>query len=275
MNSIDLQRDVDRPLQSVACELFKNETAARQQEVAGEVLAFYKDGRDDVFFSIADQALSKAIANDVEGHLKRLVAQAEERSVDEVVFEFEIVRPIVLVVHKILSDLERTHRADLAGVGRILSNPDYRVSVAKLIKEKLDRYIQSFTARDIDIVDVYGNTTQYATGVAYEEHVGETFTKAGWNTLRTPVTGDQGADLVCTKAGVKLVVQCKFYTGNVGNAAVQEVHAARGFYDASHAAVVSNAGFTRSAIELAEKLGILLLPEDTLKQFVWGQTPHK
>lgn len=66
-------------------------------------------------------------------------------------------------------------------------------------------------------------------------------------------------------------MQCKFYSGNVGNAAVQEVYAAKAFYDASHAAVICNTGFTRSAIELAGKLGILLVPDEKLEQFVYGQ----
>ncbi|MFC5770149.1 restriction endonuclease [Thauera sinica] len=166
--------------------------------------------------------------------------------------------------------MEQVYNADLTHVGRILSNPDYRESVTKLIREKIDRYIELFKARNIDIFDVYGNTIQYKTGADYKEYVGRAFEEAGWNISRTPVTGDQGADLVCIKAGLKLVVQCKFYSGNVGNAAVQEVHAARGFYDATHAAVISNVGFTRSAIELAGKLGILLVPDEKLEQFVRG-----
>jgi hypothetical protein len=270
MNSIELQDGGSRLLAIVTRKLFENEPDTRQQEVVGELIAFYEDGRDDVFFSIADQVLTQAIAKNIENYLKQLVALADGGIVNEFTFDTEIVGPIVLAAHKILSDLESMYEADLTEIGRILRNPAYRGSVAKLVREKIDRYLQLFAARNVDIADVYGNTTQHSTGEAYEEYVGSIFEKAGWETVRTPASGDQGADLVCMKAGSKLVVQCKFYAGNVGNAAVQEVHAARGFYEASHAVVVSNAGYTRSAIALAEKLGILLVSDDKLEQFVRG-----
>lgn len=273
MNSTASQESVDRPLAAVTYSLFENEPASRQQEIGREVVAFYENRGDDIFFSIADQVLTNAITKDAESYFKQLVAVAEEGSADELSFKLKIVQPIVLDAHRILSSLEGLYGADLTHVGRILSNPDYQESVAKLVREKINRYLELFRARGVDIVDVYGDTSRCKTGEAYEDYVGKTFENAGWKIIRTPVTGDQGADLVCTRNDLKLVVQCKFYSGNVGNAAVQEVHAAKGFYDVKHAAVISNAGFTRSAIELAGKLGILLVPDDMLEQFVRGPIP--
>ena len=58
------------------------------------------------------------------------------------------------------------------------------------------------------------------------------FTLLDWETFVTPQSGDQGADLIIEKYGLKFVVQCKFYSNPVGNKAVQEVIAAKGFYDA-------------------------------------------
>lgn len=270
MNLTASQEIIGRPLATLAQSLFENEPSARQQEIVMEVVAFYENGRDDIFFSIADQVLTKAIKDDIENYLKRLVAVADEGSVSEFSFKLSIVRPVVIDAQKILTGLEQLHGANLTHAGRILSNPDYQESVANLVREKIDRYLELFKAQNVDIVDMYGDPGQCKTGEAYEEYVARTFERAGWNAIRTPVTGDQGADLVCIKNDLKLVVQCKFYSGNVGNAAVQEVHAARGFYDAGHAAVISNAGFTRSATELAVKLGILLVPDDMLEQFVRG-----
>ena len=64
---------------------------------------------------------------------------------------------------------------------------------------------------------------------------------------------------------VVVVVQCKLYFANaIGNKAVQEAHAAAGFFDASHAVVASNAQYTRSAEQLAAKLGVLLLHHSEL-----------
>ena len=74
----------------------------------------------------------------------------------------------------------------------------------------------------------------------------------------TPVTGDQGADVILLLGGVKIVIQAKKYTGVVGNAAVQEVFAAMQFYDADYAMVVTNSRYTAAAQTLATKIGVEL-----------------
>ena len=52
---------------------------------------------------------------------------------------------------------------------------------------------------------------------------------------------------------MSVVLQCKLYARPVGNKAVQEVAAARTFYDAGFAAVVSNADYTEAARRLARR----------------------
>ena len=86
----------------------------------------------------------------------------------------------------------------------------------------------------------------------------------GWQVDTTPVTGDQGADLIADADGRRVVIQCKFYAKPVGNKAVQEAHAAMGFHAGDWAAVVSNAAFTRSAHQLARANDVLLLHHDQL-----------
>ena len=86
----------------------------------------------------------------------------------------------------------------------------------------------------------------------------------GWRVDTTPVTGDQGADLIAEASGRRVVIQCKFHARPIGNKAVQEAHAAVGFHAGDHAAVVSNASFTRSARQLAQANGVLLLHHDQL-----------
>ena len=78
------------------------------------------------------------------------------------------------------------------------------------------------------------------------------------------MTGDQGADLIADTGGRRVVIQCKFHSKPVGNKAVQEAHAAVGYHAGDHAAVVSNASFTRSAKQLAAANGVLLLHHDQL-----------
>ena len=97
-----------------------------------------------------------------------------------------------------------------------------------------------------------------------EHLVAEQLSCAGWETQLTSASGDQGIDVMAEKFGLSLVVQCKLYSKPVGNAAVQEAIAGKAFAQADYAAVVTNSGFTRSAKELAQTSGVLLLHHDQL-----------
>ena len=95
--------------------------------------------------------------------------------------------------------------------------------------------------------------------VDYEIHCANAFSHAGWFTSVTPKTGDQGADVVIKHGDLTGVIQCKLYSQPVGNSAVQEVIAAREYYKASFAIVVSNATYTTSARQLAAMANVALL----------------
>ncbi|WP_312564097.1 restriction endonuclease [Diaphorobacter sp.] len=99
-----------------------------------------------------------------------------------------------------------------------------------------------------------------AVGVEFErsliEEMSAVFTSA--RIEPTPVTGDQGADVILLIGGIKIVIQAKRYTGVVGNAAVQEVFAAKEYYEADYAMVVTNSRYTQAACTLAGKVGVEL-----------------
>jgi restriction system protein len=98
-----------------------------------------------------------------------------------------------------------------------------------------------------------------ATGEDFEHFVSDQLEASGWNVRHTARSGDQGADLVAEKSGLSVAVQCKLYAQPVGNKAVQEALAAQRYYATDHAAVVSNAAFTKSAVQLARSADVLLL----------------
>ena len=60
---------------------------------------------------------------------------------------------------------------------------------------------------------------------------------------------------------LKICIQCKRYSSPVGNKAVQEIIADKQFYGGTHAFVVSNAGFTKSAETPAKKTGVILISD--------------
>lgn len=85
------------------------------------------------------------------------------------------------------------------------------------------------------------------------------------NVIVTKRTGDQGIDIIADKKGKKYGFQCKCYSKPVGNKAVQEAYAGAKYYDCRYAAVITNQGFTKSAIELSKKLGVILYDRNVIE----------
>lgn len=101
----------------------------------------------------------------------------------------------------------------------------------------------------------YGNASvdqiDLMNGEEFEQYLRTHFELMGYIVKDTPISHDYGADLVLWKKGVKIAVQAKRYTGNVGNGAVQEIVAALPEYKADRGMVVTNSHFTNAAINLA------------------------
>lgn len=105
------------------------------------------------------------------------------------------------------------------------------------------------------------------TGIEFETWCRDVLRTQGWIADTTKASGDQGADILATKGDVTIAFQCKYYQGSVGNAAVQQINAAKHFYDATHAIVVTKENtYTRAARELASKIGVKLLVAKDLEK---------
>lgn len=104
--------------------------------------------------------------------------------------------------------------------------------------------------------------------ILYEHFVASKFRESGWNAVVTKMSGDQGADVLCDYGNKKIVVQCKRYSSNVNNSAVQEAYSAKVHYSANYAVVVSNTDFTRSARELANSTGVSLLHHSQIADYL-------
>jgi HJR/Mrr/RecB family endonuclease len=96
--------------------------------------------------------------------------------------------------------------------------------------------------------------------IEYERFVGRLLQRAGWTVKQCGRAGDQGCDVVAELRGLRAVVQCKLYRGKrCGNAAVQQIVAARRHYGAHLMVVVCPAGFTPAAQALAASNGVHLM----------------
>lgn len=116
-----------------------------------------------------------------------------------------------------------------------------------------------------------GNITSYdqLDGYDFEKYCTEVLGNNNfYNIELTPGSGDQGIDIIAYKDGIKYGIQCKRYSSDVGNFAVQEAFSGKVFYNCHVAVVLTNRYFTRSAKELAEKNGVLLWDRDKLDSMI-------
>lgn len=96
-------------------------------------------------------------------------------------------------------------------------------------------------------------------GHEFEQWVGNALKNFGWSASVTRASGDQGVDVIARKEQMKIGIQCKLYSGAVGNSAVQQVIAGCQFYSLRIGVVISNSSFTKSARELATASSVLLI----------------
>ena len=102
-------------------------------------------------------------------------------------------------------------------------------------------------------------------GCEFEKAIAQLLKGEGYSNIKlTPQTGDDGLDIIAYKNGIKVGFQCKCYSSNVGNSAVQQAYAGKTMYGCDRAIVVTNAYFTKSAIETAQRLNVELWDRNRL-----------
>lgn len=134
-----------------------------------------------------------------------------------------------------------------------------KVSELKECAKSLGESIEKLTSiMSIEIVDKM-------TGLEFENFLCMLFSENGYKAEVTKASGDQGADLIVEKFGEKTVVQAKRYSGDVSNSAIQEVVAAKAYYNCSRAMVITNSFFTKSAVALAQANNVELCDRQCLE----------
>ncbi|WP_429804374.1 restriction endonuclease [Cytobacillus horneckiae] len=113
--------------------------------------------------------------------------------------------------------------------------------------------------RDIDKMD----------GFQFEVYLKSLFKELGYKPIVTKKSNDFGADLIL-KGRNKIVIQAKRYgmKNKVSIGAIQEIFAAKAYYKADEAWVITNSQFTKPAKSLAEPCGVKLLDRYDLQAFI-------
>lgn len=100
----------------------------------------------------------------------------------------------------------------------------------------------------------------------YEQYCLGLLRGLGWTTHMTEASGNRGIGILAEKGGQKLVIEFKQCSIPVEDKALREMIGGMKIKDTYFAAVVCNSSFTPSALDLADKIGILLLHHSELNR---------
>ena len=125
------------------------------------------------------------------------------------------------------------------------------------------------TARDLSArlhaVTAMGGSSS---GAHFEILVADLLRAMGHDARVLGGSGDQGVDVIVGYHGERVAVQCKNYKKRVGNKPIQEVYAGARHHNCQKAWVVSPAGYTRGAEDLARSTGVMLFEEGHLRLWI-------
>lgn len=129
---------------------------------------------------------------------------------------------------------------------------------------------KTFSMKDIDRMD----------GHDFEYLCADILRLKGYeNVTVTRGSGDQGVDVIAEQSGIKYAVQCKRFSGSVGNKAVQEVHFGKTYYHCHVAIVMTNSYFTQSAKDAANESNTILWDRDNLmpyfEEYIKSKNPEQ
>lgn len=108
-------------------------------------------------------------------------------------------------------------------------------------------------------------------GHDFEYWCAELLRRNGFNKITvTRGSGDDGIDIIAFYDGLKYGIQCKRSYSRIGNKAVQEAYTGKTVYGCHIAAVLTNNYFTSSAVNTAEKTGVLLWDRDWISSKIFN-----
>lgn len=131
--------------------------------------------------------------------------------------------------------------------------------------DDIEKQIDELMASAVDIPNAYDNME----GHDFEYFCAELLKKNGFSNVEvTQGSGDHGIDILAEKDGITYAIQCKCYSSNIGNAAVQQAHTGKSIYKKDIAVVLTNRYFTPQARKEAEALSVKLWDRDKLNEMI-------
>ncbi|MBD5515398.1 MAG: restriction endonuclease [Lachnospiraceae bacterium] len=161
---------------------------------------------------------------------------------------------------------------------KIIAYDDYRneydILTEKTDYERICKCIPNFfrSKKYDDSESNYDNADfDNMSGLEFEKYCAHILLQNGFCEIKlTPPSGDHGIDILASKNDVSYAIQCKCYSSNVGNDAIQQAHTGKSLYHRDIAVVITNRYFTPQAAEEADALGVKLWDRDKLNEMING-----
>lgn len=144
----------------------------------------------------------------------------------------------------------------------------------KTIQDEMPNYEEKLRLRIIEKQKLQITLSQLSLadnmdGHSFEYYCAELLEKNGFiNVEVTRGSGDHGIDILAEKDDNSYAIQCKCYTSNIGNAAVQQAYTGKALYKKDIAVVLTNQYFTSQAKAEADRLRVKLWDRDKLQELI-------
>ena len=112
---------------------------------------------------------------------------------------------------------------------------------------------------------------QSLSGVQFEKELADLYRQRNYKVELTPISGDDGIDLILKKGDKTVIVQCKRFKNPAGPATVRELYGAFAASDATEAVLACTGGFTTGVYDFAEGKPIRLIGMPELIQMATGE----
>tara|TARA_B100000900_G_scaffold98068_1_gene81096 strand:- start:14 stop:883 length:870 start_codon:yes stop_codon:yes gene_type:complete len=145
---------------------------------------------------------------------------------------------------------------EIIGIRRKLNINDWYLFVASLVEKSCNK-LSSETK--------VNSKNSYEKGLKFEDLCFQKLRLQGWEVKQTPVSGDQGVDLIASIDDLRLCIQCKDHEKAIGNKAVQEIYSGKKYWLGTHAILISRSGYTKSAQKLALSSKVILINESEIE----------
>ena len=139
--------------------------------------------------------------------------------------------------------------------------------------DEFKQSIQHLTSTLSDNSELLSENFDSMDGLSFENYCAKLLLKNGFYNIEvTQTSADHGIDILAEKDDISYAIQCKCYSSNIGNAAVQQAHTGKSIYHKDIAVVLTNQYFTEQAKEEASMLGVKLWDRDKLNSLIESAT---